>query len=111
MLALEIIRSVNCSGKTEAEIRYFLSSCLDEPDVLIQAIRRHWTIESLHWVLDATFRNDECRIRDRIAVQNMALRRKIALNVVRSDKSSHASLKSRRKMAGWDDEYLLQIIT
>ena len=112
VLAVETIRSVNGSGKTEAEIRYFLSSCPDEPDGLIQAIRRHWTIEnSLHWVLDVTFREDECRVRDRIAVQNMALLRKIALNLVRSDKSSRASLKGRRKMAGWDDDYMLQIIT
>ena len=44
------------------------------------------------WVLDVTFREDECRVRDRIAVQNMALLRKIALNLVRSDKSSRASL-------------------
>ena len=50
-------------------------------------------------------------MRDRIAVQNMALLRKIALNLVRSDKSSRASLKGRRKMAGWDDDYMLQIIT
>ena len=63
------------------------------------------------WVLDVTFREDECRVRDRIAVQNMALLRKIALNLVRSDKSSRASLKGRRKMAGWDDDYMLQIIT
>ena len=46
MLAVETIRGVNGSGKVEAEIRYFLSSCRDDPTVLVQAIRRHWTIES-----------------------------------------------------------------
>ena len=46
VLAVETIRGVNGSGKVEAEIRYFLSSCRDDPAVLVQAIRRHWTIQS-----------------------------------------------------------------
>src|SRR5688500_18902528 len=51
VLAVETIRGVTGSGKVEAEIRYFLSSCGDDAKVLVQAIRRHWTIENgLHWV-------------------------------------------------------------
>ena len=46
VLAIETIRSVNGSGRIEAEVRYFLSSCPDDPAVLVTAIRRHWSIES-----------------------------------------------------------------
>lgn len=112
VLAVETIRSVNGSGKTEAEIRYFLSSSADQPEVLAKAIRQHWQIEnSLHWVLDVTFNEDHCRIRDRNAVQNFSLLRKIAINLVRRHQTSKASLKGRRKMAAWDNRYMEQVLT
>ena len=112
LLAVETIRSINGTGKTEAEIRYFLTSCDDDPAVLAQAIRRHWSIEnSLHWVLDVTFREDDSRVRDRTAARNLALLRKIALNLVAGDHSSQTSLRGRRKKAAWNDDYMLRIIT
>ena len=112
VLAVESIRSVNGSGKTEAEVRYFLSSSADRPDILATAIRNHWQIEnSLHWVLDVTFNEDHCRIRDRNAAQNFSLLRKIAINLVRRHHASKASLKGRRKMAAWDNQYMEQVLT
>lgn len=112
VLAVETIRSVKGSDKTDAEIRYFLSSSMEPPDVLAKAIRRHWQIENgLHWVLDVTFNEDHCRIRDRTAVRNFALLRKIAINLVRRHQSSKASLKGRRKMAAWNNQYMEQILT
>ena len=112
VLAVETIRSVNGTGKTEAEIRYFLTSCGDDPAVLARAIRRHWNIENaLHWVLDVTFREDDSRVRERTAARNLALLRKIALNLVARDRGSRASLRGRRKKAAWNDGYMLQIIT
>ena len=112
LLAVETIRSVNGTGKTEAEIRYFLTSCEDDPAVLAQAIRRHWSIEnSLHWVLDVTFREDDSRVRHRAAARNLALLRKIALNLVAADRSSQTSVRGRRKKAAWNDDYMLRIIT
>src|SRR3954467_6152225 len=112
LLAVETIRSVNGTDKTEAEIRYFLTSCNDDPAVLGRAIRRHWSIENaLHWVLDVTFREDDSRVRDRTAARNLALLRKIALNLVSADRNSQISLRGRRKKAAWNDDYMLRIIT
>ena len=111
VLAVETIRSVNGTGPVEAEIRYFLTSCNDDPAVLVRAIRRHWSVENaLHWVLDVTFREDDSRVRDRTAARNFALLRKIALNLVARDRSTQTSLRGRRKKAAWDNSYMFQII-
>jgi predicted transposase YbfD/YdcC len=111
VLAVETIRGVTGTGKAEAEIRYFLTSCGDDPAVLVRAIRRHWSVENaLHWVLDVIFREDDSRVRDRTAARNFALLRKIALNLVARDRSGRTSLRGRRKRAAWNDDYMLQII-
>ena len=111
VLAVETIRSISGTYKVEAEIRYFLTSCGDDPAVLARAIRRHWSVENgLHWVLDVTFREDDSRVRDRTAARNLALLRKIALNLVAKDRGSRASLRGRRKKAAWDDDYMLRLI-
>src|SRR5690242_11947440 len=100
LLAIETIRSVNGADKVETEIRYFLTSCDDNAAVLAQAIRWHCSIENaLHWVLDVTFREDDSRVRHRTAARNLALLRKIALNLVAGDRSSQTSLRGRRKKA------------
>ena len=82
-----------------------------DPQVLAQAIRRHWSIENnLHWVLDVIFREDDSRIRDPVAVRNFALLRKIALNLVSQDPSTKASLRAKRKKAAWNDAYMQQLL-
>ncbi len=112
VLAVESIRSLNSAPtKVGSEIRYFLSSCPDAPAVLSQAIRSHWGVEnSLHWVLDVTFREDDSRVRDRTAARNLALLRKIALNIVSQDKTTKASLRGKRKKAAWNDAYMLKLL-
>jgi predicted transposase YbfD/YdcC len=110
-LAVESIRSVNGSGHVAAEIRYFLSSFSGEVSWLAQAIRRHWSIEnSLHWVLDVTFREDDSRLRDPTAARNFALLRKMALNLVSRDRSTTTSLRAKRKKAAWDDHYMQHLL-
>jgi len=88
-----------------------LSSCPDSPAILGQAIRSRWAVENaLHWVLDVTFREDDSRPRNRTAARNLALLRKIALNIVGRDRTSKASVRGRRKKAAWNDAYMLKLL-
>jgi predicted transposase YbfD/YdcC len=74
-------------------------------------VRAHWTIEnSLHWVLDIAFREDDSRIRKGHAPQNFAVLRHIALNLLKQDTTLKRGLKSKRLKAGWDHDYLLHIL-
>jgi predicted transposase YbfD/YdcC len=112
LLTVETIRGVHGTGKAEAETRSFLTSCGDDPAVLVRAIRRHWCIENaLHWVLDVIIREDDSRVRDRTAARTLALLRKIALNLAARDRGSQTSLRGRRKKAAWNDNDMLRIIT
>jgi predicted transposase YbfD/YdcC len=111
VLAVEIIRGVNGKGKVTAEIRHYLSSAKFPPEVLAAAIRNHWRVESgLHWVLDVGLREDASRVRERNAARNLALLRRIALNLARADSTLKASLKGKRKYAGWDNAFMAALI-
>jgi predicted transposase YbfD/YdcC len=110
ILAVESIRQVKPNGKITAEKRYFLSSAPIEDARLAPAIRQHWSIEnSLHWVLDVTFQEDASRVRERHACQNLALLRKIAMNLLHND--PEGSVRSKRKQAAWNNEYLAQLLS
>ncbi|MGI4794842.1 MAG: ISAs1 family transposase [Janthinobacterium lividum] len=110
-LAAETIRSINGTAKTMVELRYFLTSVTDAPEVLARAIRKHWTIgNNLHWVLDVTFREDKSRVRDRIAARNLTVPLKITLNLISRDPLSKTSKRGKRKQAGWNDKYMLQLL-
>src|SRR3954454_14626156 len=111
VLAVETIRGIPGRGKVTAEIRHYLSSAALPPEALAAAIRRHWGIENgLHWVLGVTCREDASRVRERNAARNLALLRKIALNLARADGSLKASLRGKRKYAGWDDAFMATLI-
>ena len=76
-----------------------------------EAVRGHWAIENtLHWSLDVTFREDDCRIRNKQAPANFALLRKFAISRLKQDTVSlHAdkSIRRKQKISGWDHQYLL----
>jgi predicted transposase YbfD/YdcC len=74
-------------------------------------VRAHWAIEnSCHWVLDVTFNEDACRIRRGDGAQNFAILRRIALNLVKQDKSGKSSVRTRRLKAGWSIDYLQKLL-
>jgi predicted transposase YbfD/YdcC len=111
VLAVETIRGIPGRGKVTTEIRHHLSSAALPPEALAVAIRNHWRVENgLHWVLDVVFREDASRVRERNAARNLALLREVALNLVRADGSLKASLRGKRKHAGWDDAFMATLI-
>jgi len=100
------------NGKTKLETRYFITSLSHKAQQLSQFIRGHWSIENqLHWVLDVEFNEDDSRIRKDNAPENLAIIRHIALNLLKQDKSEKRSIRSKRNRAGWDNDYLLEILT
>ena len=100
------------AGTTSTDTRFFLTSLPGDAERFAQAVRQHWGIEnSLHWVLDASFDEDACRIRKDKGAQTFAVLRHIALNLLRRERHHKRGIKARRKRAGWDRAYLLQVLT
>ena len=96
--------------KIETETRFYITSLVFFAAQLGPIIRSHWSIEnSLHWVLDMIFRDDECRVRTDNAPANFTTIKHIALNLFRKAPSKN-SLRARRKLAAWDDDFLASLI-
>jgi len=98
--------------KVTTEVRYYISSLAGDAVQFGQAVRTHWQIEnSLHWVLDISFREDEYRSRTGHGPQNMAILRHIALNLLRQETTAKCGIKNKRLKAGWDNGYLLKLLS
>lgn len=94
------------------ERRYYLSSLPADAVRLNRIVRTHWRIENqLHWVLDTAFAEDQCRVRMGVGAQNLALLRKVALSLLKRDTTAKVGIKGKRRKAGWDDQYLLHVLT
>ena len=98
-------------GKTTVESRYYISSLPNDASVLLNAVRSHWSIENqLHWSLDVTFNEDGSRVRSGNGAENFSVLRRMALNLLKAEKSTKRSLAGKRKDAAWDNDYLFKVL-
>jgi predicted transposase YbfD/YdcC len=117
LTSLVMVESLRQLGEEESvERRYYLSSLPGATDEdaqrLNRVIRTHWEIENrVHWVLDVAMGEDVNRTRKGESAQNLALIRKLALNLLRQEQSVTVGIAARQKRAGWDHDYLLKILS
>lgn len=98
--------------KVSVETRYYISSLKGSARKLLEASRTHWGIENcVHWILDVAFDEDRSRVRTDHAPHNLAIIRHIALNLLKRETTSKGGVKARRKRAGWDEDYLITVLS
>jgi len=108
---IRIDSQVDRNGKNTLETRYYISSLASDTQKLLHSIRSHWSIEnSLHWVLDMSFNDDQSRIRKQNAPENMMIIKHLAINMIRQAKEKGESIRRLRKKAGWDVDTLKRIL-
>lgn len=110
LIAVESLRIKD--GKSSSERRYFISSLFGSNAKSVgQMIRSHWQVENnLHWTLDVSFREDDCRIRKDFGAENFSRMRRIALNQLKQEKTAKCGVKAKQRKAGWDEKYLLKVL-
>jgi len=95
----------------EEATRYYITSLEADAKKIGEAIRTHWCVENqLHWCLDVSFREDDCRVRKGNAAENLAVVRHIALNLLKQEESAKVGIKIKRSKAGWDESYLAKVL-
>ena len=111
LVELTAERTDKKTGAYQKEVRYYISDLVQEAKAFNHCIRSHWGIENRqHWTLDVAFSEDQSRKRVGNAAENFAIINRLALNLLKSDATTKASLKRKRKMAGWDDHYLEHLL-
>lgn len=107
---VRVVSRTELQDRGRFETRYYVSSAALSASRAAEAVRGHWAIEnSLHWVLDVTFADDQSRLRTGHGARNMAVARHFAINLVRTV-NDKKSIRLRRKRAGWDPKYLASIL-
>jgi len=106
---VESIREIN--GKQTVERRYYLASIPLGVALFARAVRSHWGVENkVHWIMDVCFREDQSRARTGYAAENLATLRRLALNMLKREKSKKRGIKGKQLNAGWDNSYLLRLL-
>ena len=98
-------------GRTYQHMRYYILSRKLSAKRFAAAVRGHWSIESsLHWQLDVSFQEDQSRVRKGHADANFSILRRTALSLLKNNKTLKVGVKNKRLNAGWDDDYLQQVL-
>jgi predicted transposase YbfD/YdcC len=93
------------------ETRYYITSLDGNAQTFGHAVRSHWCVENaVHWRLDVVFREDASHLRVGKGPKNMAILRRLALNLLHREQSKKRSMQTKRLRAGWDEEYLLKLL-
>ncbi len=96
-------------GRETCETRYYISSRPAKVSEFSRSVRKHWGIESMHWILDVVFGEDASRIRTGYATENMSFVRRFVTSLLKQD-TSRSSLKGKRKIAGWNTDFLERLM-
>ncbi|WP_051374325.1 ISAs1 family transposase [Paraburkholderia sprentiae] len=108
MAMVEATREID--GRVSLERRYYINSLPADRKRINEAVRAHWAIEnSMHWVLDVAFGEDQCRARVDNAAQNFTILRRIVSNLLRADKATKVGIKNKRLKAGFDEHYRARV--
>jgi len=98
-------------GQETRHVRFYISSLPSNAQRLLQAVRRHWSIENeLHWVLDVALNEDHSRVRKDQAPENLAVLRHIALNLLKQEKTAKGGFHAKQLQAAWKEDYLLKVL-
>ena len=107
---VSVLRERVVNGTATTTTHFYLTSHAATAEEVAAVVRGHWEIENgLHWILDVAFREDQSRTRDFNAGANLALLRRVAVSLLKRVKAK-GSIETRRLIAAWDDEFLLQVL-
>jgi predicted transposase YbfD/YdcC len=105
----QVITITECNGKETSDVRFYISSREPKVKEFAKSTRGHWSIESMHWILDVVFDEDASRIRNGDGTENFGFLRKFVLSLLKRD-TSRGSLKGKRKRAAWSTEFLEKLL-
>jgi predicted transposase YbfD/YdcC len=99
------------AGRTTVERRYYLASLPLGVETFARAVRSHWGVENkVHWIMDVCFREDQSRARAGYAAENLATLRRLALNLLKREKTKKRGIRGKQLNASWDHAYLLRLL-
>ena len=108
---IEAERTVG-DAETTLDRHWYISSREQTAKYFLGAKRAHWGVENgLHWVLDVAFREDECRVRKGDGAENLSVLRRMALNLLKQEKTHKGGIEAKRCRSGWDESYMETVLS